>query len=89
MQFYCNFCCDFLLLTNVLRLDEFSYECSDEGISLNCKVQNIITHLLVSMHQKKITVEIAAKIASVIMLSNACWMDNFPAFLWVISNSHR
>jgi hypothetical protein len=88
MQLYCNFCCDFLLLTNVN--DWMSYECSDEGISLNCKVQNIITHLLVSMYQKKkITVEIAAKIASVIILSNACWMDNFPAFLWVISNSHR
>jgi hypothetical protein len=46
--------------------DWMSYECSDEGISLNSKVQHIITHLLVSMHQKKkIVPKIAAKIASV------------------------
>ena len=46
--------------------DWMSYECSDESTSLNCKVQYIITHLLVSIHQKKkIALEIATKIASV------------------------
>jgi hypothetical protein len=46
--------------------DWMSYECSDEGISLNCKVQNIITRLLVFIHQKKkIALNIAAKIPSV------------------------
>jgi hypothetical protein len=39
-----------------------SYECSDEG---TC-TPNIITHLLVHMHQKEeIEIEIAAKITSV------------------------
>jgi hypothetical protein len=38
-----------------------------EGIPLNCKVQNIVTHLLVSMHQKR---KIALEIGSIYILLN-------------------
>jgi hypothetical protein len=42
-----------------------SYECSDEGASVRHILRTFTTYLFVHIHQKKIAIEIAAKIASI------------------------